>query len=139
MLIDNGFQPEWITLQKEIREEANRLRSDLLMERKYFGPYPISVEENIEWSEKVYQYKNVVDKINKKIEKFNLVVPVLNKQMLQISLENEAQKVMINGQSIEDDMKFAGPLKKERRHKVEDTNREGTNLFGFIEYFFKGK
>lgn len=137
MLIDNGFQPEWITLQKEIREEANHLRNDLLMERKYFGPYPLSVEENIEWSDKVYQYKNIVDKINKKIEKFNLVVPVLNKQMFQISLENEAQKVMVNGESSED-MKFDGPLKKEK-HVTEDSSSESTNLFGFIESFFKGK
>ncbi|XP_018561108.1 dnaJ homolog subfamily C member 28 [Anoplophora glabripennis] len=138
VLIDNGFQPEWITLQKEIREEANRLRGDLLTERKYFGPYPLSVEENIEWSDKVYGYKDVVDKLNKKIEKYNLVVPVLNKQMLQISLENEAQRVMINGESIED-MRFDTPLKRERKREIENSDNEGANLFGFIEYFFKGK
>lgn len=108
------------------------------MERKYFGPYPLSVEENIEWSDKVYQYKNIVDKINKKIEKFNLVVPVLNKQMLQISLENEAQRVMVNGESSED-IKFDGSLKREKKHEIENSNNESANLFGFIESFFKGK
>ncbi|KAJ8923317.1 hypothetical protein NQ315_001875 [Exocentrus adspersus] len=102
VLIDNGFQPEWIMLHKEIRTEANQLRNDLLMERKYFGPYPLSVEENIEWSEKVFQYKTIVDGINKKITKFNLVVPILSKQMLHISLENEAQKIIVSGKSSED-------------------------------------
>ncbi|KAJ8959039.1 hypothetical protein NQ318_022294 [Aromia moschata] len=138
VLIDNGFAPEWITLQKEIRKEANQLRDDLVMERQYFGPYPLSVEENIDWSERVYQYTKVVDAINRKITKFNLVVPVLNKQMLHISLQNEAQKAMVNGKSCED-FSF-GDVRRKDKYKQEDNSADSSvNLFGIIDYLFKGK
>ncbi|KAJ8983953.1 hypothetical protein NQ317_008655 [Molorchus minor] len=131
VLIDNGFSPEWITLQKEIRKEANQLRDDLMMERKYFGPYPLSVEENIEWSERVYQYAKVADDINKKISKFNLVVPVLNKQMLQISLQNEAQRAMVNGKSCED------PSRRiQKRAKVHWRYRGIGNELVWVHRFF---
>ncbi|KAJ8949331.1 hypothetical protein NQ314_008251 [Rhamnusium bicolor] len=136
VLIENGFTPEWITLQKEIREDANRLRCDLLTERKYFGPYPLSIEDNIEWSDKVYQHQNTVDQINKKITKFNLVVPVLNKQMLHVSLEKEAQKVMVNGKSCQD-VRFDEPRRKDSEKYIESSSSESAiNLFSFIGYFF---
>lgn len=132
MLIDNGFSPEWISLQKEIREESTELRKGLLMERKYFGPYPLSVEENIGWSEKVYKYRELVKKINNKITKFNLVVPILNKQMLYISLENEAQKAIVQGKSSSDVLQY-----NIKTNKVVDSSSESENIFSMIHNFFK--
>lgn len=138
MLIDNGFNPEWITLQKEIREEADQLRKDLLMERKYFGPYPLSVDENITWSEKVYRYKTIVENINKKITKFNLVVPVLNKQMMHMNLENEAQKAVVNGKSSDDILHFSGSFKRNTfENKVQNSGSVSDNLMGLLDAIFK--
>ncbi|CAH1162941.1 unnamed protein product [Phaedon cochleariae] len=137
VLIENGFTPEWITLQKEIREEAGHLRNDLLTERKHFGPYPLSVEENIVWSEKVYHYKNVVETINKKITKFNLLVPILNKQMLHVCLEKEAQKAMVNGKSTKDILDYG--VHSNNVGCDTGTNSVSVNLFSILDYFFKGK
>ncbi|KAG5882914.1 hypothetical protein JTB14_023376 [Gonioctena quinquepunctata] len=134
VLIENGFTPEWITLQKEIREEIKQLRKDLLLERKHFGPYPLSVEENIVWSEKVYQYKKIAENINKKITKFNLVVPVLNKQMLHVFLESEIQKALINGKSGEVISNFT-----EERIREGNSSDTTVNLFSMIDNLFKGK
>ncbi|XP_050309015.1 dnaJ homolog subfamily C member 28 [Anthonomus grandis grandis] len=133
VLIDNGFTPEWILLQKEIRDEAALLRKCLFTERQYFGPYPLTIEDNIEWSEKVYKYKNIVEQINKKIAKFNLVVPVLNKQMLQICLEKEAQRAMVLGEGYEDLRQEKGNNKYK---KLEDSN---VNIFNFFDFIFKPK
>lgn len=138
VLIENGFTPEWITLQKEIKEEWDLLRNDLLRERKYFGPYPLSVEENIKWSEIVYKYKSFVENINKKISKFNLVVPVLSKQMVHVILENEAQKVVINGKSSDDVLRFEGPSGHERLIQ-NNSGDAALNFFSLLDYIFKGK
>lgn len=139
VLIDNGFTPEWILLQKEIRHEAKMLRKILFTERQYFGPFPLSVEDNIEWSERVYKYKDVVDKINKKIAKFNLVVPIVNKQMIQICLEREAQKAMVMGSSYED-LRYEPTNGKNNNQQIEAASpRERVNIFGLLESFFKGK
>ncbi|XP_060521230.1 dnaJ homolog subfamily C member 28 [Cylas formicarius] len=136
VLIDNGFTPEWILLQKEIRLEANGLRKDLFRERQYFGPYPLSVEDNIEWSNIVYRYQTTVNRINKKIEKFNLVVPILDKQMVQVCLEMEAQKAVIQGKSYED-VRFEMPQRREKKSASESS--ENANLFGLIDFIFGGK
>ncbi|CAG9773776.1 unnamed protein product [Ceutorhynchus assimilis] len=133
VLIDNGFTPEWILLQKEIRLETADLRKSLFTERKYFGPYPISVEENIEWSEKVYKYKKTVEDINKKIAKFNLVVPVLNKQMLEICLEKEAQKAMVLGEGYKD-------ARQDNKQKyLTRTNTDSINFLSIFDFIFKPK
>nr|AEE63548.1 unknown [Dendroctonus ponderosae] len=138
VLIENGFTPEWILLQKEIREEATSLRKSLFSERQYFGSYPLSVEDNIEWSEKVYNYKQVVDQLNKKIAKFNLVVPVLNKQMIQISLEREAQRVMVIGKGYED-LRHSDQRPTKYKKELKQPAANSINIFGLLEYMFKTK
>jgi len=137
VLIDNGFTPEWILLQKEIRGEAEVLRKSLFTDRQYCGPYPLSVED-IEWSEKVYTYKQVVDQINKKIAKFNLVVPILNKQMLQISLEKEAQRAMIVGEGY-NDLRLDPSKNSSRNRQKELEETTSDNLLSFLDFIFKPK
>lgn len=116
------------------------LRKSLFSERRYFGPYPLTVEDNIEWSEKVYQYKNVVDQINKKIAKFNLVVPVLNKQMLQICLEKEAQTAMVLGKGYED-LRNGSSTQDDRNKdkRLAASDSDSINIFAFIDFLFKTK
>ncbi|XP_066139790.1 dnaJ homolog subfamily C member 28 isoform X1 [Euwallacea fornicatus] len=139
VLIDNGFTPEWILLQKEIRKEAALLRKQLFAARQYFGPYPLTVEDNIDWSEKVYEFKKVVDQINMKIAKFNLVVPILNKQMLLICLEKEAQRAMIRGNGYED-LRYEGPESKKRGSKKQlPEPSENVNIFKIIDFIFGPK
>lgn len=97
VLIDNGFTPEWITLQKEIREELELLRDSLASERKYFGPHPLNATDRTDWDDILKKYKKLTDDINKKISKFNLLVPMMNKQMVLLDLLKESDKVLING------------------------------------------
>lgn len=134
VLIDNGFTPEWISLQKEIRDETTLLRNGLLMERKYFGPYPLTVEENVKWSDRVYKYKELVSKINNRITKYNLVVPILNKQMILINLESEAQKAIVQGKSSSDILHYNNDKKE-----IISNSHDSDNLFSLIHNIFKGK
>lgn len=94
----------------------------------------MSVEENVKWSDKVYKYKELVSKINNKITKFNLVVPILKNQMIHVNLENEAQKAIVQGKSSSDVLRYNNEMKQ-----VVDSDEGSESIFGMIHSFFKGK
>lgn len=106
IMLDNGFTPEWITLHKEIREECNGLKSDLAKERGKLGELPLTPQDEYKWEKVLEAYESVVASLNKKIDKFNLIVPVLNRQMVRYDLAQLGQKVL-------EKEKHKGQIKKE--------------------------
>lgn len=95
VLIENGFTPEWIQLSKEIREDTSNLRSGLLIARNEIGPIPLTPIDEKTWRKIVKDLKPTVKKINNKIDKYNLLVPLLHKQMVHIKLKNLADEVLL--------------------------------------------
>lgn len=93
ILIDNGFVPEWIILQKEINGDIDELKSCLRDERAKLH-FQLLEHEDFIWMKVVERVKEKAEKINKKIDKFNLIVPVMNKQMVQIKLAKIAEKIL---------------------------------------------
>lgn len=89
ILIDNGFTPEWILLSKDIRKEIDELKQNLREERSSLN---LTGNEN-EWIEIIEKNREVVIDINKKIDKFNLLVPILDKQMVHLRIEKIADKI----------------------------------------------
>ncbi|XP_075232722.1 dnaJ homolog subfamily C member 28 [Lycorma delicatula] len=94
VLIENGFKPQWITLQKEIREKNDKIIQHLVKVRRKLGPLPLNEEDQLNWQRAVTNLEDVVKKHNNKIMKYNLVVPLLRKQMLQFDLKRQADKVL---------------------------------------------
>lgn len=89
ILIENGFTPEWIMLSKEIRDEIDELKASLREERMYLE-FP---KHEHKWAEIVERQHECEKRINKKIDNFNLIVPILDKQMVHISLQKIAEKI----------------------------------------------
>uniref|UniRef100_A0A1B6D2U3 DnaJ homologue subfamily C member 28 conserved domain-containing protein n=1 Tax=Clastoptera arizonana TaxID=38151 RepID=A0A1B6D2U3_9HEMI len=98
VMIENGFTPEWITLQKEIREEKDIVWNCLRAARKQLGPAPLSDREAGQWQKDVDNCRTAVIMLNKKINHFNLVVPLLQKQMLLFNLEKESEHIFKEGE-----------------------------------------
>ncbi|CAL8072830.1 unnamed protein product [Orchesella dallaii] len=92
VLIDNGFAPEWILLEKEIKEEATRIKSQLREIRHIFNE-TLTDEQTKEWNNYLACIKNDCDRLNKSILKYNLTVPSLHKQVMGFQLEKEAAKI----------------------------------------------
>lgn len=88
ILIDNGYQPEWILLQKEIRETIERLRKSLVVSRSKLGE-PMAPHRLKEWNHICQQFVEDIRKLNKRIDSFNLVVPILSRQMVHFSADKE--------------------------------------------------
>lgn len=96
ILLDNGFTPEWIMLQKDIRESIGSLKANLLKEREFLGNYPLTENDELTWSLILKKFEEDVVRINKQIDKYNLIVPIIENQLFRIHLENIADKVAQN-------------------------------------------
>ncbi|XP_053672387.1 dnaJ homolog subfamily C member 28 [Anopheles nili] len=94
IMLDNGFTPEWITLHKDIRQAVDSLREDLRRDRTKLGPVPLAVHEEHQWEKWLAEQHETVARINKMIDKFNLIVPMMNKQMVRLDLERIGGEIL---------------------------------------------
>uniref|UniRef100_A0A0C9R8H1 DNAJC28 protein n=2 Tax=Fopius arisanus TaxID=64838 RepID=A0A0C9R8H1_9HYME len=94
ILIDNGFTPEWIQLSKEIREESKDLQEHMNRTRETLGDLPFALEDLKTWGETLASAEVTVKRINNKINKYNLLVPILQKQMVQVNLKYLEEKAL---------------------------------------------
>lgn len=99
VLINNGYAPEWVMLEKEIRQDRTRIREALLRERKRIGQLPLSAEDEEKWKSALSRQAESISELNKKINKYNLLVPILSKQTVHFPLARESEKVLKEGLS----------------------------------------
>ncbi|KAM4601045.1 dnaJ homolog subfamily C member 28 [Polymixia lowei] len=88
ILIDNGYQPPWIVTQRDIREAAATMRDRLLEGRARLGD-PMTPRERAQWEQLCGSAGEELLKLNKMVDNFNLIVPMLNMQMVHFSLARE--------------------------------------------------
>lgn len=92
ILIDNGYQPEWILMQKEIKDTIEQLREALLMSRKRLGN-PLTPGGQKQWNQVCEQFQEDIRKLNKRISDFNLIVPILTRQKVHFDAQKEVIRV----------------------------------------------
>ncbi|XP_043928883.1 dnaJ homolog subfamily C member 28 [Protopterus annectens] len=93
ILLENGYQPPWIMLQKEIRDTIDKLRNELFHSRKKFGD-PLNPYKEKQWNSVCEKFKEAISKLNKRVNDYNLVVPLLNRQMVHFSAEKEIVRAL---------------------------------------------
>ena len=93
-MVETGFAPEWVQLQKDIREAKEKLRDEMKKTRQSLGPAPLSEKKHKTWITYCEGLRNdEVKAINKMIEKFNLIVPNMNNQLFQYKFETDVDKI----------------------------------------------
>lgn len=95
VLIENGFIPEWIQLSKEIKEDTDNLRKQLTKARNNVGLLPLSYTDERAWKNVLEDLKSTTKRINNKIDKYNLLVPILQKQKIHIKLDELANEALL--------------------------------------------
>ncbi|XP_049694207.2 dnaJ homolog subfamily C member 28 [Helicoverpa armigera] len=129
VLINNGFTPEWITLAKEIEQEIADLKKEIASDRSPLGPYPLTEEEYTKWQIIYKHNKELASSINMKIDKYNLIVPLLNKQKFHVEFDKICDDILKNG--IHSVVK---PKKAENINVVKNEylNNDSGDLFGMF-------
>lgn len=133
-MIENGFTPEWIQLSKEIREEKKELTKLLTEARNELGLIPLNLEERKSWKNTIENLKPFIKNLNNKIDKYNLLVPILQKQMLQVNIETLAEQVLSK--------EPVGSIKqKSAKKNINNTYNSNNNLdiFNLFQTIFKKK
>ncbi|KAL6260209.1 hypothetical protein P5V15_007744 [Pogonomyrmex californicus] len=132
ILIDNGFTPEWIQLSKEIREETEELKERLSEARNNVGELPLTPKDESIWRNNLEKFKITTRQINNKINKYNLLVPILQKQMLHVRLDKLAEKALSVSPS-KDNKKYANTSHENSNMSISQ------DLFNFISDLFSKK
>ncbi|XP_066115579.1 dnaJ homolog subfamily C member 28 [Saccopteryx bilineata] len=88
ILIDNGYQPEWILMQKEIMDTIDQLREAILVSRKKLGN-PMTPTQQKQWNQACEQFQENIQKLNKRVNDFNLIVPLLTRQKVHFDAQKE--------------------------------------------------
>lgn len=93
ILIDNGYQPPWVVTQRDIRETTAHIRKRLLEGRARLGD-PMSPKESSQWEQLCASVEEELVKLNKVVDNYNLIVPMLKMQMVHFSLSREVDRAV---------------------------------------------
>ncbi|KAL1138274.1 hypothetical protein AAG570_009963, partial [Ranatra chinensis] len=132
ILIDNGFTPAWITLQKEIRHKQSMMWNIMAKERSRLGPLPLSEREADIWARFKTGLADDVNYLNGRINTYNLIVPILQKQLLLYDLEKESERVLNEGHT-----KMDSEEKQDMADSEEHNNEKQTILNLFSSLFHR--
>ncbi|CAF1192895.1 unnamed protein product [Adineta steineri] len=102
ILIDNGYMPEWILLEKEVRQSIDSARIDLKRVFKTIAPdSSLSSDEqkkylsdNTKWTRALEKFRTDIADVNVNINKLNLIVPMLWRQQVHYNAEQEIEKIL---------------------------------------------
>ena len=141
ILAEGGFAPEWVMLKRDIEtqkleiRESLRLRSNLVFSRR--ANFQLTLREKNDWQNFLTNLaEKQVKKINVNIDRFNLMVPLLNSQMVHFNLTREADKITKN--VIEENIiKLANtPPEKIKAEQIEPAKPNFLSDF-ILSFFFK--
>lgn len=90
LLKRNGFAPEWIERDKTIRKELQEARSQL---RSAWQQQLENLIDGSRWQAAVARFEERLSKLNRQIDDFNLIVPIVRLQRSRLRLEDELRRV----------------------------------------------
>lgn len=119
VLISAGCAPDWITLDKDIREEISKLKVAVREAwlKHTSSSSPSKRLTKIQWQEDKEQFRESVERINGKIRKLNFEVPSLHMQRALLNFDSFLDRVT----------KEADTNVHERPDRVSDTGKSQTD------------
>ncbi|XP_041648470.1 dnaJ homolog subfamily C member 28 [Cheilinus undulatus] len=123
ILIDNGYQPPWVVTQRDIREKTAHIRKRLLEGRARLGD-PVTPKEHSQWEQLCESVEDELVKLNKLVDNYNLVVPMLKMQMVHFSLSREIERAVKGAEQHR--LEQQREREKERERRKEEKRRANT-------------
>lgn len=90
LLKNNGYTPEWIARDKEIRVKLDAARARL---RTAWTQHQANPGDEAVWERAVFRFEDTLNQLNRKIDDFNLIVPVLSCQRIRLRLADELRRL----------------------------------------------
>ena len=96
ILVNTGFAPQWVTLNKDINTAVEQFKKRIYAIWNRVGPLPMNLHNTRQWEDFLSECEVELAQINKMVDKFNLIVPILDQQKTHYQL----QKIVV--QMLED-------------------------------------
>jgi DnaJ family protein C protein 28 len=90
LLKNNGFMPEWIARDKEIRLELEVARARL---RASWARHQANSTDETAWQTALTLFEETLSQLNRKIDDLNLIVPVSSCQRVRLRLADELRRL----------------------------------------------
>ncbi|XP_020368566.1 dnaJ homolog subfamily C member 28 [Rhincodon typus] len=136
ILIENGYQPEWIVQQKEINQTIRKLRSDMVGYRRKLGE-SLTLYNQKQWNLKCEQFRDDIKQLNKMVDRFNLIVPLLNRQMLHFNPEKELAIILKEYSVVLEASKATSEVMEKSAERNGTRVHRKNSLFSWIKLLLK--
>ena len=90
LLKNNGYTPEWIARDKEIRQELEVARARL---RASWARRQANSTDETAWQTALTLFEETLGQLNRKIDDLNLIVPVSSCQRVRLKLADELRQL----------------------------------------------
>jgi DnaJ family protein C protein 28 len=90
LLKNNGYTPEWIARDKEIREELEAARTRLHVA---WTQRQVSPTDKTAWEAALARFEEALTQLNRKIGDYNLIVPISGCQRVRLRLADELRRL----------------------------------------------
>ncbi|XP_026172674.1 dnaJ homolog subfamily C member 28 isoform X2 [Mastacembelus armatus] len=144
ILIDNGYQPPWVVTQRDIREATAQIRNRLLEGRARFGDFMTSKEES-QWEQLCESVEEELLKLNKMVDNYNLIVPMLSMQMVHFSLSREIDRAVkgacqrrLDQQTEREKERQRGKKEKKKANGIPNPKHTRQGLMSWMQRFLTG-
>lgn len=114
-------------MSKEIDADIKLLKEDITTHRMYLGPYPLSASDKEKWDTICAENRLLAKSINTKINKYNLIVPLIDRQKFLVEFDKLCEEILKNGEHSKQKIVKIKELKQETSKVVSDKD-----LFGIM-------
>lgn len=132
ILVNTGFAPQWVTLNKDINTEVEQLKRRMRTKWNQVGPLPMNLPNTRQWEEFLSECKDDLVGINKMVDKFNLIVPALGQQKIHYQLQKMAAQVLKDNPIFISDCKDSSDMSATADHHHWIVDLSPSKLFQFI-------
>ncbi|XP_078088151.1 dnaJ homolog subfamily C member 28 [Mustelus asterias] len=136
ILIENGYQPQWIVQQKEIKQTKEKLQNDMVAYRKKLGE-SLTLHSQKQWNLKCEQFRDEIKQLNKTVDHFNLIVPLLNRQMLHYNPDKELAIVLKKYEVCLEASKATSEVVVKSAEGSDTSIHAKNSLFSWLKLFLK--
>ena len=120
VLISAGCAPDWIALDKDIREEISKLKAEV----KETWLKCNSVED--QWQKHRERFSDCIDRINSKIRKLNFDVPSLQMQRVMLKCDSFLERVI---SEVDTNQCHSEEVSSESKGESDDTRTQSTSRY----------
>ncbi|XP_013415964.1 dnaJ homolog subfamily C member 28 [Lingula anatina] len=118
IMIQNGFVPDWVMVEKDIRIGYKDAKTKLEANRRKLGASPIPKSAELWWDRYKAEFREGVTLVNKMIDKYNLTVPHFTMQMAHFNIERTIDR--IDRDIGEEFRKIQEEEERERQEKIKE-------------------